>query len=139
MFKKTIKYVDYNDVERTEDFYFNLTRIELIEMNVSAEGGLDAYINSIIQAQNGAEIVKVIKNLIFKAYGEKSLDGKYFNKSQEISERFSHTEAYDALFMELATNDKAAAEFINCIIPKQLKESVNNFDKSTDSPTLSLT
>lgn len=139
MFKKTVTYTDYNGTERTEDFYFNLTRSELVEMNVSAEGGLDAYINSIIQAQNGAEIVKVIKNLIFKAYGEKSLDGKYFNKSEEISTRFSHTEAYDVLFMELATDDKAAAEFINNIIPKQLRDSINEVDKNRDNPTLSLT
>lgn len=118
MFKKRIKYTDYNGNQREEDFYFNLTRTELTEMEFSSSGGLQNYIQKIIDAQNGQEIIAVMKDLIFKSYGEKSLDGKYFNKSKEISEAFSHTEAYDILFMELATDDKAAADFVNGIIPK---------------------
>lgn len=118
MFKKRIKYVDYNGNQREEDFYFNLTRTELTEMEFSSAGGLQNYIQKIIDAQSGQEIITVMKDLIFKSYGEKSLDGKYFNKSKEISEAFSHTEAYDILFMELATDDKAAADFVNGIIPK---------------------
>lgn len=120
MFKKRIKYVDYNGNQREEDFYFNLTRTELTEMEFSSVGGLQNYIKKIIDAQSGQEIIAVMKDLIFKSYGEKSLDGKYFNKSKELSEAFSHTEAYDILFMELATDDKAAAEFVNGIIPKDL-------------------
>ena len=120
MFKKRIKYTDYNGTEREEDFYFNLTKTELTEMEFSSAGGLQNYIQKIIDAQNGQEIISVMKQLIFKAYGEKSLDGKYFHKSPEISESFSHTPAYDILFMELATDDKAAAEFVNGIIPKNL-------------------
>lgn len=118
MFKKRIKYTDYNGNQREEDFYFNLTRSELTEMEFSSAGGLQNYIQKIIDAQSGQEIIAVMKDLIFKSYGEKSLDGKYFNKSKEISEAFSHTEAYDILFMELATDDKAAADFVNGIIPK---------------------
>lgn len=120
MFKKRIKYVDYNGNQREEDFYFNLTRTELTEMEFSSVGGLQNYIKKIIDAQSGQEIIAVMKDLIFKSYGEKSLDGKYFNKSKELSEAFSHTEAYNILFMELATDDKAAAEFVNGIIPKDL-------------------
>lgn len=118
MFKKRIKYTDYNGNQREEDFYFNLTRSELTEMEFSSAGGLQNYIQKIIDAQSGQEIIAVMKDLIFKSYGEKSLDGKYFNKSKEISEAFSHTEAYDILFMELATDDKAASDFVNGIIPK---------------------
>ena len=118
MFKKRIKYTDYNGNPREEDFYFNLTRAELTEMEFSSSGGLQNYIQKIIDAQSTQEILAVMKDLIFKSYGEKSLDGKYFNKSKEISEAFSHTEAYDILFMELATDEKAATEFINGIIPK---------------------
>lgn len=131
MYKKTIKYRDYNGVERTEDFYFNLTRAELIEMNFSAEGGLDAYITKIIQAQDGKEIIGILKTLISKSYGEKSLDGKYFNKSEEISKAFTSTEAYDILFMELATSADAISEFINSIIPGSLKEEIEK-NKNND-------
>ena len=126
MIKKTISYTDYNGVDRTEDFYFNLTRSELVEMDFSAEGGLEAYITKIVQAQDGKEIIGILKNLITKSYGEKSLDGKYFTKSEELSNAFASTEAYDILFMELATNAEAAAEFVNSVIPKSLRETIEN-------------
>ncbi len=133
MLKKTIKYTDYNGVEREEDFYFNLTRTELVEMNFSAEGGLEAYITKIIQAQNGKEILAALKTLITKAYGEKSLDGKYFVKSPELSKAFSETEAFDILFMELATNAKAAADFVNSVISKSLNSTMEDINSKADT------
>ncbi len=118
MLKKTMTYVDYDGNERTEDFYFNLTKAEIMEMDLSASGGLDKLITKIVAEQDGAKIVEIFKKIILGAYGEKSLDGKRFVKSPELSEAFSQTEAYSDLFMELATNAEKAAEFINGIIPK---------------------
>lgn len=118
MLKKTITYKDYNDNERTEDFYFNLSEAEAMEMELSASGGLTETIRRIIAAQDAPSIIKIFKDLILRAYGEKSLDGKRFIKSEEISTAFSQTEAYSELFMELATNADAAAEFVNAVIPK---------------------
>lgn len=117
MLKKTITYIDYNDNERKEDFYFNLTQAEVIEMEMSTSGGLVEMINRIVAAQDAPAIISVFKKLILKAYGEKSPDGKRFIKSEEISEAFSQTEAYSQLFTELATNAEAATEFVNGIIP----------------------
>ena len=119
MLKKVITYTDYDGNERTESFYFNLNEAELIEMELSAEGGLTQMIQKIIESKDGTRIIKVFKDLIFKAYGEKSPDGKRFIKSEELSLNFSHTEAYNKLFMELATNENAAAEFVNGIVPHQ--------------------
>lgn len=118
MLKKTMTYVDYDGNERTEDFYFNLTKAEIMEMDLSASGGLDKLITKIVAEQDGAKIVEIFKKIILGAYGEKSLDGKRFIKSPELSEAFSQTEAYSDLFMELATDAEKAAEFINGIIPK---------------------
>lgn len=118
MLKKTMTYVDYDGNERTEDFYFNLTKAEIMEMDLSASGGLDKLITKIVAEQDGAKIVEIFKKIILGAYGEKSLDGKRFIKSPELSEAFSQTEAYSDLFMELATNAEKAAEFINGIVPK---------------------
>lgn len=117
MLKKIITYTDYDGNERTESFYFNLNEAELIEMELSAEGGLTQMIQKIVESKDGTRIIKVFKDLIFKAYGEKSPDGKRFVKSEELSKAFSYTEAYNKLFMELATDEKAAAEFVNGIIP----------------------
>lgn len=118
MIKKTISYIDYNGVERTEDFYFNLSKAELVEMELTTTGGLVEKIEKITKTKNQPEIVKIFKELVLKAYGEKSDDGRRFVKSEEIATAFSQTEAYSNLFMELATDDKAAAEFIKGIVPE---------------------
>ena len=122
MLKRTITYSDYNGVERTEDFYFNLTQAELMEMELSTTGGLTEMIDKIVKSQDAPAIIKVFKDLVLKAYGEKSADGKRFVKSDEIATAFSQTEAYSILFMELATNDKKAAEFVNGIVPAVKKD-----------------
>ena len=133
MLKKTITYVDYNDVERTEDYYFNLSKAELMEMELSIAGGLSETIDKIIKAKDTPSLVKIFKELVLKAYGVKSPDGKRFIKSDELREEFSQTEAYSQLFMELATNAEAAAAFVNGIIPADLaKETAKGIPAKTD-------
>lgn len=120
MLKKTIKFTDYNGVERTEDFFFNLNKAEIAEMEMSYAGGLTTYINRIIAAQDNPTLVKLFKDLILMSYGVKSDDGREFVKNDEIRNKFKHTEAYSILFMELSTNADSAAEFVTGIIPKDL-------------------
>ncbi len=117
MLKKTITYIDYDGNERTEDFYFNLSKAEIMEMELSMPGGMAQTLNKIVAAQDGEKIIKIFKEIILKAYGEKSPDGKRFIKSEELSAAFSQTEAFSQLFVELATNADAAAQFVNGIIP----------------------
>lgn len=118
MLKKTITYMDYEDNELTEDFRFNLTEAEIAEMEMSAQGGMEKMIKRIVDARDSEKLVKLFKELILKAYGEISPDGKRFIKSKELSEAFSQTEAYSQLFMELATDADAASAFVNGIMPK---------------------
>lgn len=117
MLKKTITYTDYNGVERTEDFMFNLTKAEILEMQLTKDGGMDAAIKKIVDAKDAPEIMKVFKDLILKAYGIVSDDGRRFIKSKEISDSFAQTEAFSMLFMELATDTDAASAFVNGIVP----------------------
>lgn len=124
MLKKTITYTDYNGAERTEDFYFNLTKAEVMKMEMSIKGGLAEMIQRIVAAQDAPAIMEVFEDLILRAYGEKSLDGKHFNKSKELSSAFSQTEAYSILFMELATDADKASEFINGIVPADMSKQV---------------
>lgn len=123
MLKKTITYTDYNGTERTEDFFFNLNKAELMEMEMSTAGGLAEMIQNIVKANDGPAIMKIFKDIVLKAYGEKSPDGKKFIKSEELSTAFSQTEAYSNLFMELATDADVAAAFINGIIPSDIDAS----------------
>lgn len=120
MLKKTIKYTDYDGNEREEDFYFNLSKAEVTEMELSKEGGMSEYIKKISAAQNAPELIKLFKEIIMKSYGEKSLDGKRFIKNKELTEAFIQTEAYSELFVELASNADEAVKFINGIMPKNM-------------------
>lgn len=130
MIAKTVKYKDYNGVEREEKFFFNLTQAEVTEMELSMNGGLGEHIKQIVAASNTAEVIKVFKELLLKSYGEKTLDGKRFRKVDDkgtpLSIAFSETEAYSILFMELATDDVKAAEFVNGIMPSDVVEKVKN-------------
>ena len=128
MLKKTIAYTDYNGTTRKEDFYFNLTQAEVTELEVSVEGGLVEMINRIVAAQNG-------KDIILRAYGEKSPDGRRFIKNQEVRDAFAQTEAYSNLFMELATDAKAASEFVNGIVPPKTEKAAPA-DQSAEAPAV---
>lgn len=132
MLKKTIEYTDYNDVKRKEDLYFNLTKAEIMEMELSTTGGLSDMIQKIVAAQDIPSIAKIFKDLILKAYGEKSADGKRFIKNPELSEAFSQTEAYSELFMGLATNPEEAATFVNGIMPGNIEGAKDMLPGATD-------
>ena len=123
MLKKTITYTDYNEIPHTETYFFNLSKAECMEMEMSTSGGLTEMINKIIETQDVPAIIKIFKDLILKAYGVKSPDGKRFIKSEELSTAFAQTEAYSVLFMELATNAEEAAAFVNGIMPSIDKKS----------------
>lgn len=121
MLKKTIKYVDYNDVEREEDFYFNFSKAELIRMQNTTEGGLKEKLEKIIKEKNVVEIYREFEKIIFDSYGKRSEDGRRFIKSEEISNEFKQTEAYSVLLMEMIENPGYAAEFINSLLPADLR------------------
>jgi hypothetical protein len=124
MIKKTITYPDYNGNERTEDFYFNLTKAEITKMELSIKGGLAEMIKRIVDAQDTPAIIEVFEDLIKRSYGVKTLDGRGFVKRAEDLEAFMATEAYSQLFMELATDADAAAKFVNGIIPADMANQV---------------
>jgi hypothetical protein len=129
MLKKTITYTDYNNEERTEDFYFNLSKAELLEMELSVQGGLSETIKRIVDAKDVPALIKLFKELVLKAYGVKSLDGKRIIKTEELSTEFSQTEAYSQLFVSLAMDADEASVFVNGIVPADVNTS--------NAPTLS--
>lgn len=118
MISKTMTYTDYDGNERTETFWFNISKAELIELETSVKGGLRKVMEKAVQEQDGPKIMNLFKEIVLKAYGEKSNDGRRFMKSPEITKNFSETEAYVDLFMELATDEKAANAFMEGVMPK---------------------
>lgn len=133
MLKLTRTFKDYNGVDRTEDFYFNLNKAEIAEMELSENGGMNNLINRIISEQDSKKLVAIFKEIILKSYGVKSLDGREFVKSEELTRKFTQTEAYSDLFIELATDSKKAAEFVNGIIPSDVAEKMAKDENNTTS------
>ena len=124
MLKQTVKYTDFNGEEQEEDFYFNLTKAEIIELEMMREGGLSETLKKIVATQDGKGIITEFKNIILVSYGEKSDDGKRFIKSQEVLDRFTSSEAYSEFFMMLLTEPDAAANFIKAVIPQAMVDEV---------------
>lgn len=122
MIKKTITYTDYDGLERTEEFRFNLTKAELMDMELTTVGTFSKLMQKIIDEKDMVRLAKYFKELILKSYGVKSDDGKRFIKSPELSEAFSQTEAYSELYMELLGNSEYAVEFIQQVMPKDLDQ-----------------
>lgn len=129
MYKKTITYTDYNDVQRTEDFYFSLSEAEITEMQLGVEGGYAAMIEKIIKAKDTPALIKIFKELLLKSYGIKSDDGRRFIKSEQLSLEFTQTPAYSELYMMLATDDKQASAFIKNIMPAKLVAKADELEK----------
>lgn len=129
MLKKAITYTDYNGVTRTEDFYFNLSRAEVTEMQLSEKGGYDKMIEDIVNAEDNKAIFENFKKIILKSYGVKSDDGRRFIKSEQLSEEFSQTEAFVELIFSLASDETAAAEFVKGVIPQATPQSPVTMDK----------
>ena len=122
MLKKTVTYTDFNDIERTEDHYFHMTEAELIQLETGETGGYTNMIKRISAAQDTPMLMKLFKELLLMSYGIKSADGRRFEKTDEIRREFEQTEAFSQIYMELITDDKAGAEFIEGIVPNKLKD-----------------
>jgi hypothetical protein len=134
--KKTITYEDFNGETVSEDFFFHLSKAELVELEMSHKGGLSESLQRIVEAEDGKSIIAEFKNIILGSYGKKSLDGKRFIKNQDIRDEFESSEAYSTLFMELVTDAGAAAEFVNGVIPKGMAEEAAKLVENKAKPEL---
>jgi len=130
MLKQDITYEDFNGEQATETLYFNLTKTEIIELEVSYKDGLEATLKRIIATQDNKQLVAEFKRIVLLAYGQKSEDGRRFIKSDELREEFSQTAAYDELFIKLSTDADFASEFIKGIIPKGIVTEVEKAEKA---------
>lgn len=124
MTSKTVTYKDWNGVDRTETFYFHFSQAELMEMEISQDGGFSERVKKIAAANNLPDMLKIWKNFVLDAYGIKSEDGRRFMKNEEIRQSFVECPAYSIIFMELATNTEAASNFINTVVPADMAAQV---------------
>ena len=139
MLKKTVTYEDYDGNTRTEDLYFFISKAELMEMELTTPGGFANKLEKVSKAQDGAEIMKIFKEIILKAYGEKSDDGRSFVKKRNgvnLSEAFEQTEAYNQLYTDLLMNPDKASAFINGIMPKDIMNEINKIDSQAKTSGL---
>lgn len=134
MLKKVITYTDYDGLERTEEFRFNLTKAELMDMELTTVGTFSQLLQKIIDEKDLSRLAKLFKEVLLKSYGVKSDDGKRFIKSEELSTAFSQTEAYNVLYMELLSDTEYAVKFINEIMPKDLTNAATKAPNVTVLP-----
>lgn len=128
MFCKKITYTDYNDIQHTEEFYFNLNRAEILNMlTTESDATLDQVFNYFRQTRNSKALLKMVEDLIKSSYGVKSADGKRFVKTPEITEAFVQSEAYSELLFELLNDADATAKFFIGIVPKNLQGDIEKF------------
>ena len=133
MLKKNVIYTDFDGVERKEDFYFNLTEAECLEMEMGVTGGMTKLLQNIIDEKDPKRIVEYMKDLVLRAYGERDPDGKHFMKTPEIKNRFACSAAYSKIFMEFATDANAAADFARGILPANLRGAKPNAELAPNS------
>lgn len=133
MFRYVDVYKDFNGTERKETVYFDLNQSEIIGLEIDSEKGLSEYLQEISDAKNAKEMMRFFTNTLYKAYGEKSADGRRFVKSKELSDAFTQTVIYQDIYAELLTNAEFASKFINSIMPDMgaLADKINkNADKN---------
>lgn len=124
MYIKEVTYTDFNDKEKTEKVYFNLTKSEIIKLQASVDGGLAEAIDKIQEGGDPYKIVPLFDKILLAAYGQKSADGSRFVKNAALTEEFSQTAAYDAIFSELMMNREAATDFFTSVIPAEMRNQV---------------
>lgn len=135
MLKKTVTYTDYNGVERTEAFYFHYNEAEILDMEMSTEGGFAERIQKIIDAKDQVSLMQVIKKFVIDAYGVKSEDGKRFIKNDKVKTEFLESPAYSKIWMELVMDDEVAADFVNNVIPSDMKGTLEGLIKAREAKT----
>ena len=129
MLKNTITYTDYDGMERTEDFWFNLSKTELTKLDAELPGGVLGVLRKIIDKKDRKALVDFIETLILRSYGVKTLDGKRFVKTPEMAEEFMQTPAYDELFMSILSDTDSQTSFINGVIPQSMAKEIEQTDK----------
>ena len=138
MVTKRLTYTDFNGKERTEDFYFHMSEVDLVKMDAKYPGGMQGFIQRMIDTEDKKKLIELAEEIIKLSYGEKSPDGKYFNKSEELTEAFTHTQAYVDLFMELATDAEKAADFINNVVPPRVLAAAKNAQQNGSAEVVEL-
>lgn len=119
MLTKSITFKNLEGKEKTRDYYFNMTKAEMVEFDAAYPGGALTYLTILVKnpEHNVYEIIKAFKDLILRSYGERLPNGE-FMKNQNLRDAFAASEAYSELFMEITSGEEAASAFINGVIPQ---------------------
>lgn len=137
MLMKAITYEDFNGEKKTKNFYFHLSKFELTKMQYQEDGGIQNYLKKMIESNDTKEIFNFFEKFVLACYGERSADGEEFLKTDEIRRKFQCHPAYDVLMMEfISGGDKAMADFINAVVPKDVAEHISKADLKTESEKL---
>lgn len=71
MYRKNVTYTDFNGNEVTDSLYFNLTEVELMEMQLR-NGDMQEMLERLSKSKDMYQIVSTIKDIICSSYGERA-------------------------------------------------------------------
>lgn len=131
MLKKTITYENYNGDTVTDDFYFNLTKVECMELEYSfgANNTLSNTITTLVESKDIGALIAAIKKILLMSYGVKTPDGNRFIKNDSVREEFEQSPAFEKIYWDLVTNQDEAASFISGIVPQNVRDSLGENPK----------
>jgi hypothetical protein len=126
MLKKPIKYKDFDEQDVEEEFYFNISEAEVIELEHEHKGGMSGWLEELVKIEDNRQMFAELKKIILLSYGEKSPDGKQFLKKDSegrpLSAQFEQSAAYNALMFEIFSDEGNAAAFLTGVFPERVRK-----------------
>lgn len=136
MLRKEVEYKDFDGNDRKDVLWFHLNEVEITEMDLETSGGLVKYMESIIDKNDVNQLITIFKDLLIRSYGERSMDGKHFYKDDKIRNEFVSSAAYPVLYMEMVSDADKAVEFINGIVPSNIREQMTKIENTPEGAAM---
>ena len=136
MLRKEVEYKDFDGNDRKDVLWFHLNEVEITEMDLETSGGLVKYMESIIDTKDVNRLITIFKDLLIRSYGERSMDGKHFYKDDKIRNEFVSSAAYPVLYMEMVSDADKAVEFINGIVPSNIREQMAKIENTPEGAAM---
>lgn len=136
MLRKEVEYKDFDGNDRKDVLWFHLNEVEITEMDLETSGGLVKYMESIIDKNDVNQLITIFKDLLIRSYGERSMDGKHFYKDDKIRNEFVSSAAYPVLYMEMVSDADKAVEFINGIVPSNIREQMAKIENTPEGAAM---
>ena len=129
MLRKVIKYTDYDGNEKEFEAYFNLNKMECMDLDLEfeSEGGLLEHLRAMLKNTDGEEMRKkpaidFIKLLVDRSYGirpkeDRTLFMKEDEDGKPLIRKFKASPAYSTFVYNLLSGEESLDDFATNVLP----------------------